>query len=89
MISNVKKVFIKAPSRVKEFKKLYPQVAFPPEPVITRWGTWIEAVIYYEENFDKVKTVIDKFDPKAAKSIQKSQNLLRNQNIKADVSLIA
>ena len=57
--------------------------------MITRWGTWIETVIYYEENFGKVKTVIDKFDPKAAKSIRKSQKLLQNQNIKPDVSLIA
>jgi hypothetical protein len=32
----------------------------PPEPVFTRWGTWIETVIFFENNYDGIKTVIEK-----------------------------
>uniref|UniRef100_A0A2S2PH55 DUF659 domain-containing protein n=2 Tax=Schizaphis graminum TaxID=13262 RepID=A0A2S2PH55_SCHGA len=39
LIANVKKKILKAPSRTKMFKKLYPDLSLPPEPIITRWGT--------------------------------------------------
>jgi len=34
-ISNVKKIFLKAPSRVQTFKDMYPDLTLPPEPNIT------------------------------------------------------
>lgn len=30
----------------------------PPEPIITRWGTWLEAAIFYADNFEGIKNVI-------------------------------
>ena len=36
LIASIKKVFKKAPDRVTTFKQSYPNLPFPPEPVITR-----------------------------------------------------
>lgn len=47
LISNGKKIFLKAPSRVLIFKNNAPGIPLPPQPTITRWGTWLEAAIYY------------------------------------------
>lgn len=57
VISTVKKVFLKAPSRILLFKDMLPDVPLPPEPVLTRWGTWVEAAIYYAEHLSDVKKV--------------------------------
>ncbi|KAL4126245.1 hypothetical protein QTP88_010470 [Uroleucon formosanum] len=37
LIATVKKIFLKAPSRVLKFKELYPDLNLPPEPILTRW----------------------------------------------------
>lgn len=55
LISSTKKVFLKAPSRVQAYKEQLPNLALPPEPIITRWGTWLKAVLFYSENFEAVK----------------------------------
>lgn len=49
IISTGKKVFLKAPYRVQLFKSMYPEIPLPPEPITTRWGTWIKAAEYYSD----------------------------------------
>jgi len=46
-IATIKKICLKAPSHVSKFKEMYPDLNLPPEPIITRWDTWFEAVQYY------------------------------------------
>jgi hypothetical protein len=58
LISLCKKIFLKAPSRVSLYKELYPLLPLPPAPVITRWGTWIEASSFYFNNLDNIKNVV-------------------------------
>jgi len=58
LIATIKKIFLKAPSRVSKFKEIYPDLNLPPEPIITRWGTWLKAVQFYCDHFDKIKNVI-------------------------------
>ncbi|KAJ8960270.1 hypothetical protein NQ318_003995 [Aromia moschata] len=36
----------RVPTRWGVFREALPDTHLPPEPVITRWGTWLEAVIY-------------------------------------------
>lgn len=55
LIANMKKVFVKSPGRVSEFKKECPDVPLPPCPVLTRWGTWLKSCNYYHLNLDSVK----------------------------------
>lgn len=49
-VSNCKKIFSKAPSRIRIFEEKANGIPLPPQPVITRWGTWLNAVNYYNTN---------------------------------------
>ena len=62
LISVGKKIFLKAPKRVDAFKKHLPGVSLPPEPVSTRWGTWLSAVTWYVKNFEGFKAVVTELD---------------------------
>jgi len=55
LISNMKKVFLKAPARIELFRREAADTPLPPSPIITRWGTWLKAAIYYSENFETTK----------------------------------
>lgn len=88
IISNVKKVFLKAPCRVQIFRNIYPELPLPPEPVITRWCTWIEAVKYYASNYEKILEVLDNLKEDAI-SITNAKEALRNSNTKNDLIFLA
>lgn len=57
LISSIKKVFLKAPSRICVYKDIMIDCPLPPNPIITRWGTWIEAALFYAENVHNIKRV--------------------------------
>jgi len=88
LIFNTKKVFLKAPNHIGTFKEKCPNLSLPPQPIINRWGTWFDAAFYYGKNFDKVKEVIDTFNPNDAKSIQNAQQLFNDNSIKNELSII-
>ena len=56
-ISKVKKVLVKANQRRALFVEKT-GLSLPPEPIITRWGTFLEAVKYHASNFEKAKSFI-------------------------------
>lgn len=88
LIANVKKIFLIAPSRVQIFKEMYPNLILPPEPIITRWGTWLAAVMYYSNNFDKIKNIILKLDSDSAIIIKKTIELMQNKNLQNNLAFI-
>jgi hypothetical protein len=49
LVSNGKNFFLKAPHRITAYKN-FMDCHFSPEPIITRWGTWLEAALFYSEN---------------------------------------
>ncbi|CAN7985942.1 unnamed protein product, partial [Ixodes hexagonus] len=59
LVSNTKKAFLKAPSRVASFGGAAPDVPLPPQPIRTRWGTWINAVAYYRRHFNLPNFVLE------------------------------
>lgn len=88
LIAKVKAVFVKAPSRRLKFKMECPDLPMPPEPIFTRFGTWLEAAIYYCDNFDAVRSVVDSFDSEEAVSIEKAQELFASREIKSQLAYI-
>ena len=88
LISSTKKVFLKAPLRIQAYKENLPDVPLPSEPVITRWSTWINAAIFYAENFDGIKEVIDQFDPDDSIAIKKSQDSFNDKVVERDLHFI-
>lgn len=80
LISLGKKIFLKAPKRVAVFRKNLPGVPLPPEPVITRWGTWLTAASYYVKHFEGFKKVIQELEDDAA-SVRTAKELVNNESI--------
>lgn len=50
------KIFLKASPRVLFLKTELPDIPLPLQPIITRWGTWLEVAIYYSDNFQGLVT---------------------------------
>ncbi|KAL4120565.1 hypothetical protein QTP88_013235 [Uroleucon formosanum] len=88
LISNIKKVFLKAPYRINLFKNLAPGIPLPPEPIITRWGTWLNAVYYYCEHFLHIKNVILQLDPDDVLDIKNAKQLVENTEIEENLIYI-
>lgn len=88
LISNVKKTFRKAPSRVLFFKTEAPGVKLPPEPITTRWGTWLDAAIYYCDHFDTIVRIITLLNENDVVSIQKAKTCILQPNLEADLTYI-
>jgi len=51
---------------------MYPDHAQPPEPIITRWDTWLLFAQYYCEHFLKIQEIISKLDPRTSMAIGKA-----------------
>jgi len=55
----VEKIFRKSLHRLQIFITLPPDLALPPELILTRWRTLISAVIYYCVYFESIKRVFE------------------------------
>lgn len=58
LISSIKAATVKNKSR----KQLFTSIGFPPSPVITRWGSWIEAALYYSRHLPKIREIFNEID---------------------------
>lgn len=88
LISSMKKTFLKAPARILAFRNHF-DIPLPPSPVLTRWGTWIEAAVYYAENFEVVREFVNgELDAEDAISIAAAQEVLQKPALKSDLATI-
>nr|CAD7413776.1 unnamed protein product [Timema cristinae] len=69
IISTVKKEFLKAPSRIFSFKFTLPNTPLPPQPVLTRWDTWLHAALYYADYLGDIQKVVQTFEEEQAVAI--------------------
>lgn len=88
LISSVKKVFLKSPSRINLFKRLAPEIPLPPEPIVTRWGTWLKAAIYYCDNFHIIENILKELDENEAESIVGAKSAINRDGIKEELIYI-
>ncbi|KAH6933145.1 hypothetical protein HPB50_012496 [Hyalomma asiaticum] len=88
LIAAGKAVFLKAPSRVRAFKEQLPDVPLPPEPVVTRWGTWVKAVDYYNKHFAGVKAVINSFAADESIAVRRAQTVLHHDTLESDLAYL-
>lgn len=68
-VNNLKKNLLKVPNRISAYKEQCPNLPLPPEPVITRWGTWLETYSFYAANFPAIRNFLATLDPNEAQSI--------------------
>lgn len=88
LISSVKKVFVKSPLRVQLYREKLPNVPLPPEPVLTRWGTWLEAAIFYAEHFVAIKELLLEFNAEDSAAIAKAQNIVTKTSLANQLTFI-
>ncbi|KAL4119419.1 hypothetical protein QTP88_012228 [Uroleucon formosanum] len=77
----------KLPSRIQLYKEMLPGLLLPPEPVIIRWGTWIETVIFNTNNYEGIKSVIEKLDNDSSASVDNCKKLFNLPTVKNDLTL--
>lgn len=63
-------------------------IPLPPEPVLTRWGTWLEAVVFNASHFEGLKSVITRLDPDSSASIKKCSDIIKIKSVKNDLTFI-
>lgn len=74
--------------RKMHFKTMFADTPTPPQPIHTRWGTWLDAAIYYATHIEKIAQFLDQCDPEEAQSIENAQNAISKPNIKKDLAFI-
>lgn len=67
--------------RVQFFEERLPSTPLPPEPVLTRWGTWLDASMYYASHYEDFKAVVSLFSDTDSKSIQDCKNILNQPEL--------
>ncbi|KAJ4447668.1 hypothetical protein ANN_09675, partial [Periplaneta americana] len=58
-----------SPCCMQCYKKLLLDVPLPSQSVITRWGTWIKAVNFFNKHFEAVKLVVETFSSESASAV--------------------
>lgn len=58
-------------------------------PVVTRWGTWLKAAIYYSAHFQTVATVVAALDPEEAAAVETAQRIFTKPQLKAQLAYIS
>nr|CAD2176151.1 unnamed protein product [Meloidogyne enterolobii] len=66
----------------------FPALPLPPQPILTRWSSWLEATIFYSNNFHAVKDVVDSFDSLDAAAIVRAKELFNNKRITQQLAYI-
>nr|CAD7407050.1 unnamed protein product [Timema cristinae] len=84
----VKKVFLKAPSRIFSFKAALPNTPLPPQPVLTCWDTWLHAVLYYVDHLGDIQKVVQTFDKEQAAAITKANAAISCSSVIADLAYV-
>jgi len=70
---------LKASSQSRIFKNEAPDIPMPPQPILTRWGTWLDVANYYFENYEIIKTIINNSDENEGAASKKLKIFLTTQ----------
>lgn len=79
--ASAKAVFLRAPSYMHSIKEDLPDVPILPEPNVTCWGTWLEAIEYYNCYFCNVRAAINSFSGNKSASVRKAQAVLPENSL--------
>ena len=62
--SDVDNLIVKLNSAVvknKDRKKFFAAIGYRPQPIVTRWASWLNAAFYYADNLPDVKRIVGEF----------------------------
>ncbi|KAJ4446522.1 hypothetical protein ANN_13218 [Periplaneta americana] len=75
-IGNDKNIFLNASFRIQKFKEIAPGLPLPPNPIITKWGSWLDAAFYYATYYVQIVEVINSLDSTEAHVIEIAKSLI-------------
>jgi hypothetical protein len=81
LVANGKKIFVKSLARKELYKNKAPDTPLPPIAVIIRWGTWLDAIVYFAENSEIFSSVVSEIDRDDASSVSILQDIFKNSNV--------
>lgn len=67
---------------------MLPDIPLPPKPVLTRWGTWLEAALFYSEQFEGIKKVLSELSDDSSAAIIESNQLVANPQLSQHLAYI-
>ena len=73
IIATIKAATIKNKDRKKDFHDA--GLPSPPDPVITRWATWLRAALHYSENLPAVRTIVNNWTSAGLLAEQKTLSI--------------
>ena len=86
LISAIKKAYR---NPLKGFKLKCPVVKLPLSPVLTRWGTCLEAAVFHANNFEGVKSAVSELDSSDSVAISTAKALMESELIVANLAYIS
>jgi hypothetical protein len=66
--------------RIDRLKNKAPDTPIPPTPVITRWGTWSDAIVYYAGKFYIFCSVANEPHRDDAPTVEMLKDLFKDSN---------
>ena len=90
LVKNIKKVFEKSPMRVNTYIS-YDGKQLPkfPLPMITRWGTWLNAACYISKYWNDLKNYLATIRPSESSAAAKAVKLMREEGILKAIGEVA
>lgn len=76
LIAAVKMSIQKNHTRRQKFN----DVRLPPEVVVTRWGTWLNAAIYYSQNLPEIRRIVNEFEDDG-KIVKNAKNAVNQESL--------
>jgi hypothetical protein len=88
LVSCGKNFFVKSQNRRELFKEKCSDIPLPPQPVKTRWGSWLNAVEYYAKYYASFRDFVNLLDSEESVSIVELKDLFRESSIESDRAYI-
>ena len=83
LIAWTKAATVKNKTRRNKFE----DIGMPPEPALTRWGTWLEAANYYAENLVQVRRIVNSFEGNGI-LVRKAKDAVNDEGVARSLTAI-
>ena len=60
----------------------------PPQQIVTRWGSWLDAANYYAEKLPQVRKIVDSWTGKEG-IVRKVKNMVNDQKLTSQLTVIS
>eukprot|EP00477_Mikrocytos_mackini_P001135 GAHX01001217.1.p1 GENE.GAHX01001217.1~~GAHX01001217.1.p1 ORF type:complete len:457 (-),score=48.95 GAHX01001217.1:118-1488(-) len=82
LISSLKAATIKNRERRADFT----DIPIPPQPILTRWGSWLRALSYYKRHFNNIKDIVNNWEIKG-KLTRDCKDIVNHSGLKVEIEL--